>query len=60
MLRVDKLTLAILEENIKSILLGQIEDIPTLKMLFKSIEELKRNASILQESIKKIYVILKS
>ncbi len=52
MLRVDKLTLAILEENIKSILLGQIDDIPTLKMLFKSTDELKENANKLQESIK--------
>lgn len=54
MLRVDKLTLALLEENIKSILLGQIEDIPTLKMLFKTTEELKQNAFKLQESIKDI------
>lgn len=51
MLRVDKLTLAILEENIKSILLGKMEDIPTLKMLFTEVDELKDNANILKQSI---------
>ena len=54
MLRVDKITLALLEENVKSILLGNIEEIPTLKMLFKSIDELRNNASILQESLNNI------
>jgi L-seryl-tRNA(Ser) seleniumtransferase len=52
MLRVDKLTLAILEENIKSILLGNFNEIPTLRMLFTSVDELKQNAMNLQESIK--------
>ncbi|EHP28635.1 L-seryl-tRNA(Sec) selenium transferase [Sulfurimonas gotlandica GD1] len=51
MLRVDKITLAILEENIKSILLGQIDDIPTLKMLFSSTDELRENALTLQDAI---------
>lgn len=54
MLRVDKLTLALLEENVKSILLGEFEDIPTLNMLFKSTNELKNNALKLQEKIKDI------
>jgi L-seryl-tRNA(Ser) seleniumtransferase len=54
MLRVDKLTLAILEENIKSILLGKRDDIPTLRMLFRSTEVLRENAMLLQESIKNI------
>lgn len=54
MLRVDKLTLAILEDNVKSILLGQIEDIPTLKMLFKTTQELRSSAKNLQEKIKDI------
>lgn len=54
MLRVDKLTLAILEDNVKSILLGQIEDIPTLKMLFKTTQELRSSAKSLQEKIKDI------
>ena len=44
MLRVDKLTLAILEESIKSVLLGNIDEIPTLKMLFASTDELKEKA----------------
>ncbi|WP_072682368.1 L-seryl-tRNA(Sec) selenium transferase [Arcobacter sp. LA11] len=51
MLRVDKITLAILEENVKSILLGDIDKIPTLKMLFTEISKLKENASILKNSI---------
>ncbi len=54
MLRVDKLTLAILEESIKSILLGKINDIPTLKMLFTPIDKLKDNAIKLQEKIENI------
>ncbi|QOY51133.1 L-seryl-tRNA(Sec) selenium transferase [Candidatus Sulfurimonas baltica] len=54
MLRVDKLTLALLEENITSVLLNKIDDIPTLKMLFTSIEELRENALYMQEKIKDI------
>jgi L-seryl-tRNA(Ser) seleniumtransferase len=54
MLRVDKLTLALLEENMKSILLGKLENIPTLNMLFKSLDELKKDAISLQEKIKDI------
>lgn len=55
MLRVDKITLAILEENMKSILLGNIDDIPTLKMLFTSTDVLKENALVLKEAIKETY-----
>ncbi len=51
MLRVDKITLAILEENIKSVLLGNIDEIPTLKMLFTSTEVLKQRALTLQENL---------
>jgi len=54
MLRVSKLTLAILEENIKSILLGNFDDIPTLKMLFTKTNVLKQNALSLQEKLKNI------
>ncbi len=54
MLRVDKITLALLEENIKSILLGKIDDIPTLKMLFTSTKELEENANILKVAIDNI------
>jgi L-seryl-tRNA(Ser) seleniumtransferase len=51
MLRVDKITLAILEDNITSLLLDKKEDIPTLKMLFTPIEELEKRAHNLKESI---------
>ena len=51
MLRVDKLTLAILEENIKSILLGELDELPTLKMLFTPIQELRENAETLYSSV---------
>lgn len=51
MLRVDKLTLALLEENIKAILLEKYDEIPTLKMLFTSTKELQQRAQILQEKI---------
>ncbi len=54
MLRVDKLTLALLEENMKSILLKNYEEIPTLKMLLKPIEKLKENASIIKTSLNDI------
>lgn len=51
MLRVDKLTLALLEENVKSILLGNYDDIPTLNMLFKTQDTLKQNALKLREEL---------
>ncbi|RXJ90762.1 L-seryl-tRNA(Sec) selenium transferase [Arcobacter sp. CECT 8983] len=51
MLRVDKLTLAILEENVKSILLKEYASIPTLKMLFKPLEELEINAKKVKAEI---------
>ncbi len=51
MLRVDKITLAILEENIKSVLLGNLDEIPTLKMLFTSTDVLKQRALSLQENL---------
>ena len=51
MLRVDKLTLAILEENIKSILLEQYDDIPTLKMLFDTTSTLEQRAITLKSHI---------
>lgn len=52
MLRVDKITLAILEENIKSILLGYNDDLPTLKMLFTKTSTLEQRANDLKERIK--------
>jgi len=48
MLRVDKITLAILEDNITSLLLGKNEEIPTLNMLFTSLEDLENRAKELQ------------
>ncbi len=54
MLRVDKITLAILEDTVTSLLLGKNEDIPTLKMLFTPIIDLKQRAKTLQNSIRDI------
>ena len=54
MLRVDKITLAILEDTVTSLLLGNNEDIPTLKMLFTPLVDLKQRAKTLQNSIKDI------
>ena len=51
-LRVDKLTLSILTQDIQSMLLNKYEDLPTLNMLFKDVDELKRNAAVLVEQIK--------
>ena len=51
MLRVDKITLAILEDNIISLLLDKKEDIPTLKMLFTPIETLRKRADDLNSEI---------
>jgi L-seryl-tRNA(Ser) seleniumtransferase len=54
MLRVDKLTLALLEENMKSILLKNYDEIPTLKMLLKPIEQLKQNAQTIKTSLESL------
>lgn len=54
MLRVDKITLAILEDNLTSLLLDRDEDIPTLNMLFTSLEELTKRTEIVRDSIKDI------
>ncbi|WP_108061483.1 L-seryl-tRNA(Sec) selenium transferase [Poseidonibacter lekithochrous] len=51
MLRVDKITLALLEDNLTSYLKGEIEDIPTLKMLFEKTEVLEKRALLLKENI---------
>jgi len=52
MLRVDKLTLSILTQDIQSMLLEKYEDLPTLGMLFKTTEELKETAGLLVNRIK--------
>jgi len=52
MLRVDKLTLALLEENVKSLLLGDMDEIPTLRMLFTPTSTLNQRAQELQNALK--------
>ena len=54
MLRVDKLTLSILTHDIQNMLLDKYEDIPTLNMLFKDVDALKKNAKVLFEQIKEL------
>lgn len=54
MLRVDKITLSILEDNLNSYLKNDLNDIPTLNMLFTSIETLEKRATILKEKIQNI------
>ena len=44
MLRVDKITLALLEESINLYLKNELDKIPTLKMLNTSIEVLETRA----------------
>ncbi len=53
MLRVDKITLSILEETIKAYLLQDYEQIPTLKLLFQSISSLEERAQKLKKSLPK-------
>jgi len=54
MLRVDKVTLSLLAEDVKSMLMGDFGKIPTLKMLFEDTDTLKKNAEILFDKIKEI------
>ena len=51
MLRVDKITLGILEETIKAYLKEEYKSIPTLWMLFQDIESLSKRAHDMQEKI---------
>lgn len=44
MLRVDKITLALLEESIKAYLKEEYENLPTLWLLFQSVEALEQRA----------------
>ncbi len=53
MLRVDKITLSILEETCKAYLQNKYEDIPTLKMVFEPIDKLKTRAQNIQNIIGK-------
>jgi len=56
MLRVDKITLALLEDNVTSILLGKHEEIPTLKMLFTPMEVLRQRAQMFIDAIGSVAV----
>ena len=54
MLRVDKLTLALLEDTMRSLLLDQKDNIPTTKMLYLTIEQLEKRALKLKNLIKSL------
>jgi len=51
MLRVDKITLSILEETIKAYLEENYQDIPTLNMLFVNLKELEDRANKVIEEV---------
>ena len=51
MLRVDKITLSLLEETIKAYLKEEFDKIPTLNMLFQNTKELKKRALHVEEQI---------
>ena len=51
MLRVDKITLSILEDTLNSYLKNELDEIPTLKMLYTNIETLGQRASKLLEKV---------
>jgi L-seryl-tRNA(Ser) seleniumtransferase len=53
MLRVDKITLSLLEESIKAYLAEEYEQIPTLWLLFRNVEVLKQRALHVKESVGK-------
>lgn len=54
MLRVDKITLALLEDSLNSYLKDELDSIPTLKMLNTAIEKLEERANILKNKIENI------
>ena len=51
MLRVDKVTLSLLAEDVKSMLMGDFGKIPTLKMLFEDTETVQSRAEALAETL---------
>lgn len=55
MLRVDKITLSLLEESIKAYLKEEWESIPTLWLLFRNIEELTQRALHVKEAVGQAY-----
>ncbi len=54
MLRVDKITLAILEDTLNSYLTNNLENIPTLNMLYTKVEVLEQRANRLKNLIDNI------
>jgi L-seryl-tRNA(Ser) seleniumtransferase len=54
MLRVDKITLAILEDTLNSYLKDELDSIPTLKMLHTTVETLEQRANTLKEKLENI------
>ncbi len=54
MLRVDKITLCLLEEHLNSYLKDELNNIPTLKMLHTSIDELKKETTYVKNSLEDI------
>ncbi|AXX91950.1 L-seryl-tRNA(Sec) selenium transferase [Malaciobacter molluscorum LMG 25693] len=54
MLRVDKITLSLLQEHLNSYLKGQLEDIPTLQMLYTTIETLEQRAKYIKQNLENI------
>ena len=52
MLRVDKVTLSILQESIRAYIFKEYEKIPTLKLLFTDIKTLKTRAENLKKALK--------
>ena len=53
MLRVDKVTLSILQESIRAYIFKEYEKIPTLKLLFTNIETLKARANNIKNALNK-------
>lgn len=51
MLRVDKITLSILEDTLNSYLKNELEEIPTLKMLYTKVETLEQRATSLLKQV---------
>ncbi|MGM0520169.1 MAG: L-seryl-tRNA(Sec) selenium transferase [Campylobacterota bacterium] len=51
MLRVDKITLALLEDNLMSYVKNELNSIPTLKMLYEKVETLEKRALKLKSNI---------
>ncbi|RXK00248.1 L-seryl-tRNA(Sec) selenium transferase [Arcobacter sp. CECT 8986] len=54
MLRVDKITLSLLEVHLNSYLKDELEDIPTLKMLYTSTQTLNKRAQYIKENLQNI------